>query len=283
MTAALRRCAWDLKPVEVRITSALLPKAAVPDAFRVRRVYCVGQNYAKHALEMGAAKADPFFFAKPADSLVPEATILPYAPRTADYQHEVEMVVALGNPFNPFAPSSSSSLEEEVSYTNITPQEAFNAVYGVAIGLDMTRRDLQAVAKKAGRPWDLAKGPDAGAPIGPITPIVEYIAVRCGVSVEAAEAMLKERPEEAYKKAFSGGISLTNKGAVRQQGDMDEMTWKVHEIVAHLSTFVTLRPGDVIFTGTPEGVSPIAPGDKLVAKIEGLADFELIVGPKPKL
>jgi fumarylpyruvate hydrolase len=209
----------------------VLPVIAVPtiamaesDArFPVRRIFCVGQNYAEHAREMGGDpdRAPPFFFTKPADAVVPSGSRLVFPTRTEELHHEVELVVALG--------------EELV-------------IFGCAVGLDLTRRDLQAVAKKAGRPWDMAKGFDRSAPIGPLT--------------------LGPPPADA-------AITLSIDGGIRQRGRLSDMIWSVDEIIAELGTYVELRPGDLIFTGTPAGVGPIRRGETVRGTIEGLAPVEV--------
>ncbi|HEY0314715.1 MAG TPA: fumarylacetoacetate hydrolase family protein [Sphingomonas sp.] len=200
--------------------------------FPVRRIFCVGQNYADHAREMGSdpARAAPFFFTKPADAAVPGGTF-PFPTRTQDLHHEVELVVALG-----------------AGGTDIAPDKARALIFGHAVGLDLTRRDLQAEAKKAGRPWDMAKGFDRSAPIAPLT--------RGAPPADAA-------------------IALAIDGAQRQQGRLADMIWKVEEIIAILSTFVELKAGDLIFTGTPSGVGPIRPGETVVGTIEGLPPIEV--------
>jgi fumarylpyruvate hydrolase len=196
----------------------------------VRRVFCVGRNYAAHAREMGSdpTREPPFFFMKPADTLVTTGQI-PYPPATEDLQHEVELVVTL-----------------QTGGADLSPPEAIAAIYGFAVGLDMTRRDLQAAAKKAGHPWDMAKGFDASAPIGPIVP-------------QTQTGLLG-----------SGSIRLSVNGTVKQQGDLADMIWPVADVICHLSRLVTLAPGDLIFTGTPDGVGPVRRGDVLDAEIEGL-------------
>jgi len=207
--------------------------AGSSDRFPVRRIYCVGQNYADHAREMGSdpTRQAPFFFAKPGDAVVPDGSALPFPTRTVDLHHEVELVVALG-----------------AGGSDIAPDAAERLIFGYAVGIDLTRRDLQAEAKKAGRPWDMAKGFDRSAPIGPITP-----------GVPPAQ----------------GAIALTVDGEVRQRGDLDQMIWNVAEIIATLSTFVELRGGDLIFTGTPAGVGPIRAGQVVRATIDGVQPLEI--------
>lgn len=214
-----------------------LPRPAVPVAgsdalYPVRRVFCVGRNYAGHAREMGSdpRTEPPFYFTKSPDALVPGGGALPYPPGTANLQHEVELVVALG-----------------AHVFQASPDLAAKAVFGHAIGLDMTRRDLQFAARDAGRPWDLGKNFEFSAPITAIT--------------------------RAEAPVAAGAITLTVNGAIRQQGDIADMIWSVPEVIAHLSRFYHLGPGDLIFTGTPEGVSPVVAGDVLVGRIEGLGEL----------
>ena len=179
--------------------------------FAVRRVYCVGRNYAEHVLEMGNDTRDPpFFFGKPADAVVVGGADMPYPPQTADLHHEVELVVAIGR-----------------DGSDIAPADALAHVYGYAVGLDMTRRDLQGLAKKAGRPWDMAKGFDHSAPIGTIEPAASI-----------------GHPDQ-------GAITLSVNGVERQRGDLADQIWNVPDTIAYLSQFVALKAGDIIMTGTP--------------------------------
>lgn len=198
------------------------------DRFPVRRIFCVGQNYADHTREMGGdpTRQQPFFFTKPADAVVPGGGRLPFPPLTDDLHHEVELVIALG------AGGAGVAV-------NLAPA----LIWGHAVGIDLTRRDLQSAARKAGRPWDMAKGFDASAPIGALT----------------------EGPPPSR-----GAIGLTVDGVPRQSGDLDQMIWTVPEIIATLSTYVTLAAGDLIFTGTPAGVGPIRPDETVRATIAGL-------------
>ena len=213
------------------------PQASLPVAdpahpgarFPVRRIWCVGRNYAAHAREMGhSGREDPFFFAKPADALVPDNSTFDFPAATGDLHHEIELVVALG-----------------AGGRDLTPRAAAAAVWGHAVGLDMTRRDLQAEAKRQGRPWEMAKAFDASAP--------------CTALVPATDGPLTR-----------GTIRLAVNGAERQRGDLADMIWPVAEAIAFLSRLVALRAGDLIFTGTPEGVGPVRPGDRLEGHIDGL-------------
>ena len=213
------------------ITAPSVAIAGTTDRFPVRRIFCVGQNYADHAREMGSDpdRQEPFFFSKPADAVVANGSTLPFPPQTQDLHHEVELVIALGT-----------------GGKDIAVADAAATIFGAAVGIDLTRRDLQAAAKAIGRPWDMAKGFDRSAPIGAITPGMP---------------------------AASGAIALTVDGETRQSGNLSMMIWSVPEIIATLSTFVELAPGDLIFTGTPAGVGPIRRGQSVSATIDG---FEML-------
>ncbi len=205
--------------------------------FPVRRIYCVGRNYNYHVVEMGdvPGREPPFFFQKPADALLLDGNF-PYPPATRDVHHEVELVVAL----------QSGGMDIAVS-------NAAQHIYGYAVGIDMTRRDLQSEAKKAGRPWEVGKAFDHSAPIGEIIPKADT-----GVLEHA-------------------GISLHVNGTQRQSSDISQMIWSVPEIIRELSRLFELHAGDIIFTGTPSGVGPIRPGDKLHAAIEHVGELSLQV------
>jgi fumarylpyruvate hydrolase len=207
--------------------------------FAVRRIYCVGRNYAEHAREMGhdAEKEAPFFFSKPADALwQPGAETLRFPRATADLHHEVEWVLALG-----------------ARLQDASPAEAAASVWGHAVGIDLTKRDLQAIAKKAGRPWDLAKGFDESALVGLLQPLNGAL-------------------------PSSGRIQLAVNGQLRQQGDLGDLIWNAPALLAELSRFVTLMPGDLVYTGTPAGVAALRPGDAIDARIEGLPALQLELG-----
>lgn len=209
-------------------------QAAVPVAgggsFPVRRIYCVGRNYAEHAREMGhdPDREAPFFFMKPADALVIGGADMPYPSMTKDLHHEMELVVAL-----------------QSGGADIGEADAMRHVWGYAAGLDMTRRDLQGEAKKAGRPWDMGKGFDHSAPIGELVPAAA---------------------------ATPGRIELKVNGAVRQSSDVSKLIWSVPETIAYLSKLVRLEAGDLIFTGTPEGVAAVQKGDVLEGLVEGVGN-----------
>ncbi|PZF55588.1 FAA hydrolase family protein [Curtobacterium sp. MCSS17_008] len=198
--------------------------------FPVRRVYCVGRNYAAHAREMGhdPDREPPFFFTKPSSALVTDAADTVYPPGTVQLEHEVELVVALGRGGRDLAVS-----------------DALGLVWGYGVGLDLTRRDLQAEAKRLGRPWDLAKGFDASAPIGTLVPAA-------GVD------------------PTSGTVELRVDGDLRQSGDLADQIWSVAETIAELSRWVVLAPGDLLLTGTPDGVGPLRRGDVLDGSIAGV-------------
>ncbi len=220
----------------MRIPNITAPTIAITgssDRFPVRRIFCVGQNYADHAREMGSDpdRQQPFFFSKPADAVVSNGSTLPFPVQTSDLHHEVELVVALG-----------------VGGANVSADEAVGMIFGAAVGIDLTRRDLQAEAKKAGRPWDMAKGFDRSAPIA-------------GLTLGAPSA--------------TGAIALSVDGETRQSGDLSMMIWSVPEIIATLSTYVELAPGDLIFTGTPAGVGPILRGQAVCATIDGFEPLQV--------
>ncbi|HEY3785699.1 MAG TPA: fumarylacetoacetate hydrolase family protein [Steroidobacteraceae bacterium] len=206
--------------------------------FPVHRIYCIGRNYADHALEMGAvpAKGTPFFFSKPASAIVASGAMVPYPPRTEDLHHEIELVVAIGR-----------------AGRDIPGSESLKHVFGYAVGNDLTRRDLQAQAKKKGLPWDTGKGFDGSAPLGAIRPV-------------------------AAGHVERGWIWLSVNGEMRQQSDVSEMIWSVPEILTELSSLFELQPGDLVFTGTPAGVGAVKPGDRLEGGIEGLEILRNTIG-----
>lgn len=206
--------------------------------FPLRRVFCVGRNYAAHAREMGndPDREPPFFFMKPADAVVPAEGVVPYPPQTESLHHEIEMVVALGQ-----------------GGKNISPEEAMGLVWGYGVALDLTRRDMQDVAKKMSRPWDLSKGFDASAP--------------CSKLIPAATIC---HPNTAR-------IWFEVNGTMRQEGNLNEMIWKIPEIISHISQSVELQPGDLIFTGTPAGVGELKRGDQVRGGLEGVTDFQFTI------
>ena len=209
--------------------------------FPVHRIYCVGRNYAEHAVEMGATgREPPFFFLKPADTLLPVAEgqtgQMAYPSLTRNLHHEVELVVALGQ-----------------GGRNIPVEQAARCIWGYAIGLDMTRRDLQNDMKKQGRPWDIGKAFEQSAPIGPLHPIEQTGELR------------------------AGAIELSVNGELRQRGNLADLIWHVSETIAVLSQAWTLAPGDLIYTGTPAGVGAVQAGDVMTARIDGLGELRLAV------
>jgi len=222
---------WDLPSV---------PVAGGARPFPVRHIYCVGRNYAEHAKEMGgdASKEPPFFFTKPADAVVP---VVPpaigsvrYPLATRNYQHEIELVVAIGK-----------------RGVKLAPERANDIIYGYAVGLDMTRRDLQNAMREIKRPWDIGKSFAQAAPIGPIHPVAEV------------------------GHLSRGRISVEVNGSLRQQGDLSDMVWDVPQMLHFLSQYYELLPGDLLFTGTPAGVAAVVPGDTLVGRIESLGELRI--------
>ena len=219
-----------------------VPVKGSEDTFPVRRVYCVGRNYAAHAREMGfdPDREPPFFFCKPADAVVPVAEgstlTLPYPSETANLHYEIELVAAIGK-----------------GGFNIPLEQALEHVWGYAVGLDMTRRDLQMKMREAGRPWEIGKAFDESAPIGPLYPVAQ-----CGHLEKA-------------------NIHLDVNGATKQDSSIDKLIWSVAETVSYLSKFFRLEPGDLIYTGTPEGVGPVVAGDLMVGSVEGLGKLSVKV------
>ncbi len=217
---------------------ASIPVIGNKARFPVHRIYCVGRNYAAHAREMGKdpEKEPPFFFMKPADAVLPEGGQMQYPPGTSNLHHEIELVVALHR--GGFKIASSNALEH---------------VYGYAVGLDMTRRDLQFQARDMGRPWDFGKAFDQSAPISAIYPVA------------------------SHGHHSSGAITLEVNGEMRQVGDLRDLIWSVPDTIAFLSDYYRLQPGDLIFTGTPAGVGAVVKGDKLKGKIEGLGELNVVI------
>jgi fumarylpyruvate hydrolase len=226
---------------EFPLAPPAIPIVGSDSVFPVRRIYCVARNYAEHAREMGSSGREaPFFFMKPADAVLPVASgttgRMQYPTKTADLHHEIELVVAIGT-----------------AGRDIAVADATRHIFGYAVGLDMTRRDLQAELKKQGRPWDVAKGFDQSAPIGPI------------------------HPAAAVGPAARGAIHLAVNGAERQRGDLSDMIWAVPEIIAILSGYFALQPGDLIFTGTPAGVAAVQRGDVLTGSIENVGTLSVAI------
>jgi len=221
-----------------------IPVAGRNDRFPVRHIYCVGRNYADHAKEMGgdATKEPPFFFTKPADAIVPvvapEVGEVRYPSATKNYQHELELVVAIGT-----------------AGTRLAAENARELVYGYAVGLDMTRRDLQNAMREIKRPWDIGKSFAEAAPIGPIYPVTQV------------------------GHPGRGRIALDVNGEARQRGDLADMIWDVPHVLHFLSQYYELLPGDLVFTGTPAGVAAVVPGDELVGRVEGLGTLSIRITP----
>ena len=219
-----------------------IPVAGSNDTFPVHRIFCVGRNYAEHAREMGhdPDREPPFFFMKHPGCLLfapgPDGAEFPYPQKTNDVHHEIELVVGLGKGGN-----------------DISVEHAFDHVWGYAVGIDLTRRDLQGEAKKAGRPWEVGKSFDNAAPIGLMHSLQE--------SGHMAE----------------GHISLAVNGETRQEGNLEQMIWKIPETIAYLSELFTLQAGDLIMTGTPAGVGPVVKGDVMEGHVEGLSSIRVTV------
>ena len=212
-----------------------VPVLATPALFPVRRILCVGRNYAAHRREMGGDERDPpFFFAKPADAVVASGDAVSYPTRTADLHHEVELVVALNR-----------------AGEDVDPGAALGLVFGYAVGVDLTRRDLQAGAKAKGQPWEAGKAFDCSAPISAIRPWTGA--------------------------APAGAITLSVNGEIRQSGRIDDMIWSVAEVIAEASKLWRLAPGDLIFTGTPEGVGPLVRGDRVVGEVENVGTLDFMI------
>ncbi|MBO6562284.1 MAG: fumarylacetoacetate hydrolase family protein [Nisaea sp.] len=231
--------------MEVRVPDYVIEKprqVAIPVAgsdalFPVRRVYCIGRNYAAHAVEMGhdPDREPPFFFQKNPDNLDASGEF-PYPPESNDVHHEMEMLVAL---------KSGGS--------NIALEDALNHVYGYGLSLDMTRRDLQGEQKKLGRPWEIGKAFERSAPCGPVHPV------------------------EKVGHLDAGRVALSINGELKQEGDLNQMIWKVPEMISYLSRFFELAAGDVILSGTPSGVGPVSRGDVMEASVEGLGSMTVKV------
>ena len=218
-----------------------LPVRGRAERLPVNRIFCVGRNYHAHAVEMGRpvdkSVEVPFYFTKSPDTLVESGATVPYPPQTSNYHHEMELVLVVGR-----------------AGFRVPQAEAGALVHGYACGLDMTRRDLQLVARDKGRPWDLGKDIEHGSVVSEVVPMPGKIIER-------------------------GALELRVNGQVRQQSDIDKLIWSIPELIADLSTFYHLQPGDLIFTGTPEGVGPVVAGDRLEGSVEGVGRIALEIGP----
>ncbi|MCB1714510.1 MAG: fumarylacetoacetate hydrolase family protein [Candidatus Competibacteraceae bacterium] len=219
-------------------TLPTLPVRGTSDVFPVHRIYCVGRNYAAHAVEMGhdPTREDPFFFQKNPDTLVLSGGEFPYPDKSSDVHHEIELVLALGK-----------------GGKDIPLEQALDHVYGYAVGIDMTRRDLQGVMKKMGRPWEIGKAFEHSAPCSEIVP-----------------ASSSGHPDQ-------GRIWLEINGELRQEGDLNQLIWKIPEMITYLSGLFTLQAGDLIYTGTPSGVGPVNRGDKLSGGVAGIGEISITV------
>lgn len=215
--------------------------AGSDDRIPVRRIFCIGRNYAAHAREMGRDpdREPPFFFLKPADAVVEDGATIPYPPQTENLHYEAELVAVIGK-----------------GGVNIAEADALDHVWGYGVGNDLTRRDLQLVAREQGRPWDLGKGFDRSAPIAPIHPVSKV-----------------GHPSK-------GSIKLTVNGEVKQDADLSELIWSIPEMISILSHSMELKAGDLIMTGTPAGVGPLVPGDVCVVTIEGVGELTTTIGPR---
>jgi fumarylpyruvate hydrolase len=218
-----------------------LPVRGSEQRLPISRLFFVGRNYHAHAIEMGRpvdkSVERPFYFTKAPSTLVESGVTVAYPPETKNYHHEMELVVAIGKPGFRVQPSDAAAL-----------------IYGYACGLDMTRRDLQLVARDKGRPWDLGKDVEQSSVVSEIVPMPGRVLTR-------------------------GALSMTLNGQPRQQSDLDKLIWNIPELIADLSLFYHLQPGDLIFTGTPEGVGAVRPGDRIDGRIEGIGEIALHVGP----
>ena len=208
--------------------------------FPVRRIFCVGRNYAAHAREMGKDpdREPPFFFTKPADAVVDDGATVPYPPLTDNFHFEIELVVAIGT-----------------GGTAISVGRALDHVYGYAVGVDLTRRDLQFEARDKGRPWDWGKAFDLSAPCSPLVPVSDG------------------------KHPSSGRIWLTVNNEIKQDADLAELIWPVADVISKISDAVTLMPGDLIYTGTPAGVGPVVPGERITGGIDGVGSITIDIAP----
>lgn len=218
-----------------------LPIRGKTERFPINRIFCVGRNYHAHAVEMGKpvdkGAEQPFYFTKSPQTLVDSGATVAYPPRTHNYHYEMELVVAIGQ-----------------AGFRVPEDQAHALVYGYAAGLDMTRRDLQLVARDKGRPWDTGKDIEQGSVCSEIVPMQ-------GVVIER------------------GAIALEVNGTAKQSSDIDKLIWNIRELIADLSTYYHLQPGDLIYTGTPEGVGAVVPGDRITGRVEGVAEIVLNVGP----
>jgi fumarylpyruvate hydrolase len=226
---------WNPPPVQS------LPVRGKTERFPINRIFCVGRNYHAHAVEMGRpvdkSVEQAFYFTKSPQTLVESGATVAYPPRTSNYHYEMELVLAIGKPG-----------------FRVSEDQAHELIYGYAAGLDMTRRDLQLVARDKGRPWDTGKDIEEGSVCSEIVPMQ-------GVVVE------------------QGAIALEVNGQTKQSSNVDKLIWNVREIIADLSTYYHLQPGDLIYTGTPEGVGAVVAGDKIIGRVEGIAEISLTVGP----
>lgn len=219
-------------------TPPAVPVAGTDALFPVRRIYCIGRNYAEHIKEMGLEpeREPPFYFLKPTDAIVQNGSTIAYPPGTQNFAYEMELVAAIGKPG-----------------FNISRESALDYVFGYGVGLDMTRRDLQLAARERGRPWGPGKAFDQSAPISPIHPVSEV-----------------GHPQ-------SGVIWLKVNGEIRQNADLSQMVWPLPDIIVHIARLNVLQPGDLIYTGTPEGVGPVQPGDHITGGVDGVDTIDISI------
>lgn len=232
----------SLEPMLFEPASPTIAKTARGGDFPIRRVFCVGRNYAAHAREMGRDpdREPPFFFTKWAETVVPSGSTIAYPPGTSDYHYEAELVVAIGK-----------------GGRDIAPDDALNHVFGYATGLDMTRRDLQLAAREQGRPWDTGKNVEQSSPLGAIHPAADIGHPR------------------------TGAITLSVNGETKQSADLADLIWPVTDVIAFLSKLYRIEPGDLVYTGTPAGVGAVVPGDEIVVAIDGLEPTAITIGGPP--
>ncbi len=231
----------DVMMQEFVIAAPPVASVAVAESsarFPVRRIFCVGRNYAAHAREMGSDpdREPPFFFCKPADAVVDDASTLPYPPETSNLQYEIELVVAVGQ-----------------GGADIPAERALDHVWGYGVGIDLTRRDLQLAARELGRPWDWGKSFDRSAPCAPIRPVADV------------------------GHPAKGRIWLAVNGSVKQDADLSDVIWDTREVIAILSRSMTLMPGDLIYTGTPSGVGPVMSGDVITGGVDGVGGITITI------
>jgi len=246
-------------PSPIPSVSIQVPEGSKPLRFPIHRIYCVGRNYSEHVQEMGGdpTKSVPTFFTKPADAVVESPAHLKYPLATQNLHYEVELVVCIGK-----------------GGVQIPIDSAMDHIFGYAVGLDLTKRDLQSAAKAKGMPWDCSKAFDESAPIGPIVPI-EETALIGGMTTTSSMSDVEEEGSSRMLMSPQSVIQLSVNGIQKQYSSLDQMIWSVPQIIHQLSYQFHLQPGDLIFTGTPSGVGPIVPGDTIIGSVQGLPSVEM--------